>query len=153
MPLSEGSVVYANILTWGLPFIAFYGAMTLRHFAFRSANSLTFLQRVSVSLPASFILIAAFNALLGEIGHPSYPSVFFVTGFVMEQALLIELGLSAWLKYSAHAHPQGLAAWAENAKPKGPSARAAGDIVTPAFSRTREGPEGGADRGAQERPG
>jgi hypothetical protein len=98
--LSEGGFTLVNLATWGIPFAGFYIAMLLRHFAFSGPASLTLLQRLAVSLPTSFILIAAFNALLSEISKPSPVSIMFVTGFIMEQGLLIDLGLSAWLKHS-----------------------------------------------------
>jgi hypothetical protein len=98
--LSEGlSIGYINLFTWGMPFAGFYSGVILRHFAF--PGSLTFLQRAAVSVPASLILVAAFNSLLSEIGEPSPASIIFVTGFLMEQGLLIDIGLSAWLKHSS----------------------------------------------------
>lgn len=86
-----------NVLTWGVPFFGFYLGVSLRHLAFGHVNSPRFIQRFAVALPVSLMLISSFNALLKEIGEPSIGSIFFVTGFIIEQGLLLDIGLAKFL--------------------------------------------------------
>ena len=95
--LSEGRANWVTLLTWGLPFGGFYGGLLLRHYAFRGKGNPSLVQRLAIALPVSLMLISSFNALLGEIGQPSYTAMIFVTGFVMEQGLLVDIGLAKFL--------------------------------------------------------
>lgn len=90
--LSEGSVLFkSNVWIWAAPFMGFVVTLLLRHYGFKNDHSPTLLQRLAVGFPLSLILVSSFNALLSEIGEPSVASIIFVTGFVSEQALLIDL--------------------------------------------------------------
>lgn len=98
--LNEPSAAWISLFVGGAPFLGFYVALLLRHFAFHDQTNPTIWQRLAVAIPTSLILVSSFNALLLQIGEPTVASVAFVTGFVMEQALLIDVGL----KHILHAH-------------------------------------------------
>lgn len=97
-PLSEPTFWLVNVFTWGFPTVGYFAGMGLCHCAFKSDNGPNLLQRMAVGIPAGLMLVSSFNALLSEIGTPSFASVIFVTGFLMEQGLLIEFGLSHFIK-------------------------------------------------------
>ena len=79
--LQEPGLIIPNLLTLGMPFGGFLLGLILRHFAFKTAASSTFLQKLAVGLPIALILISSFNALLAQIGQPSFVSVVFMTGY------------------------------------------------------------------------
>lgn len=72
--------------------------LVLFHFAYGRESKSTVWQRLLFSIPAGLLLVSSFNGLLAQIGEPNWVSIIFVTGIVMEQAVLIEFGIGDYVK-------------------------------------------------------
>ncbi len=87
-----------TLVNVGLPYFGYFLGLLFLHLAFHGAGRPSFAQRWAIGLPVGLIICSSFLGVLGEIEQPSWGSLLFITGFAMEQGVLVDLAITHYIR-------------------------------------------------------